>query len=142
MEKSISVRVVEWSGNERKMYPAQPVRINATGGVEAAVRAAYAVFPRGECLRVVRVRGPVLLWDRWSGLRHSPGDSYSLMQDGDVVEIQLRGQVAGPDTRGPGWAPDGAAAFGADDFRGEGRGVGPQEARLTIGALLRCMRAV
>jgi hypothetical protein len=74
----------------------------------------------------------------------SPGDSYELLQDGDVVEVQLYGRAAGPDKPSwPGWVPDGTGAVPADDYRGPGRGEGPQAAgaRL-VSALLRQLEAL
>jgi hypothetical protein len=88
-----------WTG-----YAAQPQLINAAGGVDAAVRTAYPPFPR-TCQRVVLVRGPVLLWGATVGAwQHSRADAYALVQEGDVVEVQLYGRAAGPDTKGPGRA--------------------------------------
>jgi hypothetical protein len=133
-EKNIIVRVVDWtSGTARSTYPAQPVLVNATGGVQAEV---YPVFP-GVCTLVMLERGPVLLWHKNQRPWPSPGDSYELLQDGDVVEVQLYGRAAGPDKHSmSGWVPDGAGAVPADDHPGPGRGEGPHGARL-VSALLR-----
>ena len=100
MDKTISVRVVEWSGDDRTTVGTSEATVTADGGVEAAVRVAYPVFPNN-CLRVVLVRGggvAVLLWHKHVGAWvHSRADAYTLVQEGDVVEVQLRVDVLGPD---------------------------------------------
>jgi hypothetical protein len=66
-EKNIIVRVVDWrSGTERITHQEQTVLVNATGGVQAAVKQVYPVFP-GVCTLVMIERGPggsVLLWHK------------------------------------------------------------------------------
>ena len=65
---------------------------------------------------------------------------YGAIMDGYVLEVHVSGmKPTGPDTPGrPGWVPDGAGGVSADDFRGPGRGVGPQDARASrVCALLR-----
>ena len=101
-EKSITVRVADWtSGTERITHPAQPVLVNATGGVQEAVKHVYPAFP-GACLRVIIIRGPQLLWHTRTRQWPSPEDSYTRVQDGDIVEIQLYARPVGPDFFGPG----------------------------------------
>jgi hypothetical protein len=143
-EKSITVCVVDWtSGTERITHPAQPVLVNATEGVQAAVKQVYSVFP-GACTLVMlqRPSETVLLWHKNQRSWPSPRESYELLQDGDVVEIQLYGRAAGPDKHSmPGWVPDGAGAVPADDYRGSGRGEGPHGARL-VSVLLRQVEAL
>jgi hypothetical protein len=124
-EKSISVRVVEM--DEGTVRSSQTLQITPERGVEAAVRAAYPVFPNN-CVRVVLVRGrtQVLLWhrhtDRWE---YSDRVAYDMMQEDDVVEVQVRVSVVGPDTPSRHWVPDGAGAPGDDRLPGPGRGEGP-----------------
>jgi hypothetical protein len=139
-EKSIIVRVVDWtSGTEMITHQPQTVLVNATGGVQAAVKQVYPVFPGVRTL-VMLQRGPtetVLLWHKNQRPWPSPRDSYELLQDGDVVEIQLYAHPTGPDRRSmPGWMPDGADAVPADEYHEPGRGEGPHGARL-VTALLR-----
>jgi len=123
-EKSICVRVVEL--DEGTVRSSQTLQITPERSVEAAVRAAYPVFPNN-CVRVVLVRGrtQVLLWHR-----HVDGwaDSvaYDMMQEDDVVEVQVRVSVVGPDTPSRHWVPDGAGAPGDDHLPGPGRGEGPK----------------
>lgn len=107
--KRISVRVVEWtSRDERTTVSTSEATVTAEGGVEAAVLAAYSVFPNN-CVQVLLVRGggvsPVRLWHTHVGAWvHSRADAYALVQDGDVVEVQKWVRVLGPDMRGPGAA--------------------------------------
>jgi hypothetical protein len=124
-EKSIIVRVSDWtSGTERITHPAQPVLVNATGGVQAAVQQVYPAFP-GVCLRVIIIRGPQLLWHKHQPQWPSPEDSYTRVQDGDVVEIQLYARPAGPDFFGPG------RPVPVEDTHERDHGLppGPQESR-------------
>ncbi len=146
MEKRITVRVVEWtSHNERTEYAPRILVINTDDGVEAAVRVVYPVFP-GVCRRVVLVPldprlNPVLMWDVGVGAWvHSRGDAYRLMQEGDVVEIQVLGKVAGPDTKGPGRP---VPVEDAHEFADTGPPADPQAsgARL-VSALLRQLERV
>ncbi len=133
-EKSIIVRVVDWtSGTQRITYPAQTVLVNATGGVQEAVQHVYPAFP-GVCFRVIIARGVQLLWLRHRPQWPSPGDSYTRVQDGDVVEIQLYARPPGPDTYGPG-----RPVLVEDTHeRDHGLPPGPQESRLRLlNALLR-----
>lgn len=101
MDKTISVRLVEWTSSwARTTLSTTPATLTADGGVEAAVRAAYPAFPNN-CVQVVLERGgggAVLLWHKHGGAwAHSHTDAYDLVQDGDVVEVQLRVVVLGPD---------------------------------------------
>jgi hypothetical protein len=138
-EKSIIVRVVDWtSGTERRTYLAQTVLVNATGGVQAAVKHVYPAFP-GVCTRVIIERGPQLLWHKHQRQWPSPEDSYTRIQDGDVVEIQLYARPAGPDIKGPG-----RPVLVADTHeRDHGLPPGPQESRLRLlNALLRQLQGL
>jgi hypothetical protein len=100
MVKTITVRVVEWiSSDERTDLGEQTLEITAEGGVEAAVRETYSVFPNN-CQRVLLVRArPVLLWSKGVGAWvYSRADAYALVQEGEVVEVQKRVSVVGSDT--------------------------------------------
>jgi hypothetical protein len=138
-EKSITIRVVDWtSSTQRFTYSAQTVLINATGGVQAAVKQVYTPFP-GACTLVMlqRPSETVLLWHKNQRSWPSPRDSYELLQDGDVVEIQLYGHPTGPHKRTlPGWTPDGADVAPPDENHEPYLGDGPHGARL-ITALIR-----
>jgi hypothetical protein len=121
-EKNISVQVVEM--DEETVRSSQTLQITPERGVEAAVRKAYPVFPNN-CVRVVlvRERTQVLLWHK-----HMEWDdrvAYDMMQENDVVEVQVRVSVVGPDTPSRQWVPDGAGAPGDDRLPGPGRGEGP-----------------
>ena len=124
-EKSIIVRVVDWtSSTQRITHPAQTVLVNATGGVQEAVQHVYPAFP-AVCIRVIILRGLQLLWHTHTRQWPSPGDSYTRVQDGDVVEIQLYARPAGPDFFGPG------RPVPAEDTHERDHGLppGPQESR-------------
>ena len=125
-EKSLTVQVVEF--DDAIVRSSQTLVITAAGGIEAAVRKAYPVFPNN-CQRVVLVRGPLLvgwLWSKGVGAwQHSRADAYALVQEGDVVEVLTRVSVVGPDTPSRHWVPDGAGAPGDDRLPGPGRGEGP-----------------
>ena len=141
-EKSIRVRVVEWTSRDHLMGPPeQTVSMNATGGLEAAVKAAYSAFP-GTCQRVRLVTpAEVTLWDdgRWL---FSHRDMYNTIRENDLVEVHLNGmRPPGPDTPSRQRVPDGAAPPGAGSLPGPGapppRGDGPLGARLVRELLAR-----
>jgi hypothetical protein len=127
-EKSITIRVVDWtSSTQRITYPAQTVLINATGGVQEAVQHVYPAFP-ASCTRVIILRGLQLLWHTHTRQWPSPEDSYTRLQDGDTVEIQLYARPTGPDyfgPRRPGLVED-------THERDHGLPPGPQESRLRL----------
>jgi hypothetical protein len=117
------VRVVELDAGTE--LSSQTLQITPERGVEAAVRVAYSVFPNN-CVRVVLVRGrtQVLLWHKHN-MEWDDRVAYDMMQEDDVVEVQVRVSVVGPDTPSRHWVPDGAGAPGDDRLPGPGRGEGP-----------------
>jgi hypothetical protein len=78
----------------RREHAEHTYTINTDHSVQQAVWATYPAFPLS-CSRVLITRGPRLLWDpTWAGfLTHT----YDTIREGDVVEIQVRGYVFGPD---------------------------------------------
>ena len=143
MFKTITVRVVEFVSNDgntgSRQLSQQTVQITEETGFEAAVKLAYPVFPKN-CQRVVLLRGGVLLWskgvdnNKWL---HSHAQAYALVQQGDVVQVQKRVYVPGPEPLRKRLMPDGPG--GVNDYplpaSGQPPGPGTDRAHL-IRALL------
>jgi len=132
MVKTITVRVVEFTSTDRRtcttVHAQQTVQITEETGFEAAVKLAYPVFPNN-CQRVDLVREPALpLWDKGNNKwLYSRAEAYALVQQGDVVQVQKRVSVSGPDPMVKGWVPDGAGGVGP--LPASGQPPGPVTAR-------------
>ena len=134
MAKTITVRVVEFVSNDANtgssQLSQQTVHITEEGGFQAAVKLAYPVFPNN-CQRVSLIREPALpLWDKGNNKwLHSHAEEYALVQQGDVVQVQKRVYVVGPDPLSKGWVPDGAGGVGDNPLPSSGQPPGPTTAR-------------
>ncbi len=134
MVKTITVRVVEFTSNDRRtgttVLTQQTVQITEETGFEAAVKLTYPVFPKN-CQRVDLVREPALpLWDKGNNKwLYSHAEAYALVQQDDVIQVQKRVYVAGPDPLTKRLVPDGPGGVGDYPLPASGQPPGPVTAR-------------
>ena len=140
--KTISIGVVEWTSHHVTVqYAPHEHVIDADHSLRDAVVAVYPPFAndRHNVVRVVRGRGPLLLWhhdEDWFNR-----DTYSVLEDGDEVEIQILVCKLGPDTRGPGAAYELEDDYEERDPRPPAGAVA-SDARLVRGLLRRLRLAM
>jgi len=135
MVKTITVRVVEFVSNDGNtgttVLSQQSVDITEETGFDAAVRVAFPPFPNN-CQRVVLLRGGVLLWSKGvnnNEWRHSHAQAYALVQEDDIIQVQKRVYVPGPEPLRKRLVPDGPGGVNDYPLPASGQPPGPVTAR-------------